>query len=166
MIFRWFSQISPVYKGGFSSKGTQLTELAQTAQSPQFTLQAHQPKALGEGGRCTSNWGGQLMAYGTKMAWVMSRAKHWIRTRGSSARSHQLGSINFGHSLGAKTLGPEKVHSWALNMGCHQQLGAEKEQSPDSPKFKERFRLLDQKGVPKKDAPKSGNPGCCFDDDF
>ena len=68
------------------------------------------------------------MAYGTKMAWVMPRAKDWIRTRGSSARSHQLGSMNFGHSLGAKTLGPGKVHSWALNMGCHQQtLGAGKE---------------------------------------
>jgi len=54
MIFRWFSQISPLVYGRFSSKGNQLTELAQT---PQFTLQAHQPKALGEGGRFTSNWG-------------------------------------------------------------------------------------------------------------
>jgi hypothetical protein len=50
------------------------------------------------------------MACGSKMAWVMSRAKHWIRT-GSSSRTHQLGSINFGHSLGANTLGHGKVHS-------------------------------------------------------
>jgi hypothetical protein len=44
----------PIVQGRFSSKGNQLTEFAQT---PQFTLQAHQPKALGEGGRFTSNWG-------------------------------------------------------------------------------------------------------------